>query len=339
MPTILKRPNWWLPESAATPESTYRRRREFLKQAGLASIGVVAGACAPNGARSADPQEGKVTASEVLPARGRAAVDAALAAHPDRYPAPRNPGFELDRALTDREIAANYNNFYEFRNDKVTLPRYAQELTVRPWAVKVSGLVERKLTLDVDDLIRQFGLEERLYRHRCVERWAMAVPWTGFPLHKLIDHVKPLSSAKFVAMKTFLRPAEAIGQRIDTYYKWPYYEALRMDEARNDLTMLVTGIYGEPMPTQHGAPLRLVVPWKYGYKSIKSIVEIEFVERQPGTFWNDLQPREYDFLSNVDPNVPHPRWSQAVEQMLGTGEERPTQMYNGYADLVAELYA
>ncbi|MDX1567946.1 MAG: protein-methionine-sulfoxide reductase catalytic subunit MsrP, partial [Longimicrobiales bacterium] len=203
---------------------------------------------------------------------------------------------------------------------------------------EVAGEVENPGTFDVADLERELGLEERIYRHRCVEAWAMTVPWTGFPLRKLLDRVQPLSSANYIRFVSFDRPEQAVGQRTQNWYPWPYYEALRMDEARNELTMVVTGIYGEPMPKQHGAPVRIVTPWKYGYKSPKSIVRMEFVREQPPTFWNDMAPSEYGFFSNVNPEVPHPRWSQAEEEMIGTGEVYPTEVFNGYGEWVADMY-
>jgi sulfoxide reductase catalytic subunit YedY len=205
--------------------------------------------------------------------------------------------------------------------------------------VKISGLVKKPRTYDLDELLRLTDLEERLYRHRCVEAWAMAVPWTGFAFADLIRIVEPLSTAKFVRMVSFKKPDEAPGQKQYRWYPFPYYEGLTIKEAMNELAFLVTGIYGHPLPVQHGAPLRLATPWKYGYKSIKGIVEFEFTDRQPKTFWNDLAPAEYDFLSNVNPAVPHPRWSQETERMIDTGERRPTQIYNGYGEFVARLYS
>ena len=336
MANIRKRRGWELPLAEATPESVYLNRRRFLRAAGLAGAGVVSLACAGTERAVAGSPEGDESPSGGV--KGQAAVEEALRVHGDKYPAARNPKFKLDRPLTDPSVAASYNNFYEFTNDKAALVRYAQELTLRPWTVEVGGLVEKPLTLDVDEIVNKLPLEERLYRHRCVEAWAMAVPWTGIPMKAFLDLVKPLSSARHVRFVTFYRPSEAIGQREQTWYPWPYYEGLRMDEAANELALLVTGIYGKPLPPQHGAPIRIVVPWKYGYKSIKSVVRIEFVKQQPPTFWNDLQPQEYGFLSNVNPEVPHPRWSQATERMLGTDERRPTLLYNGYGEWVAHLY-
>jgi sulfoxide reductase catalytic subunit YedY len=203
--------------------------------------------------------------------------------------------------------------------------------------VVLDGLVERPVTLDVDDLLRRMPLQERLYRHRCVEAWAMAVPWSGFPLAALVDLARPLGSAKYLQMTTFEDPDVAPGQR-QGWYPWPYVEGLTMAEATNELAFIATGLYGKPLPRQNGAPLRLAVPWKYGFKSIKSIVRFTFTETRPQTFWETIQPAEYGFWANVNPAVPHPRWSQASERLLGSGERVPTQPFNGYAAFVAHLY-
>lgn len=258
--------------------------------------------------------------------------------HFGRFPCERNPRFTLDRAITRETEAAQYNNFYEFGLDKAVCWREAQKLTTNPWKLEVAGLVERPKTFDVADLTRRLPCEERLYRFRCVERWAMAVPWSGFPLRALLELVRPLSSAKFVRFVSFLRPEEALGQKPGSPWKWPYYEGLTIQEAACELAFVATGLYGHALPKQHGAPLRVVVPWKYGYKGPKSIVKIEFVTDRPRTFWNDANPREYGFYSNVNPGKPHPRWSQEHETLIGTGERRKTQLYNGYAALVGDLY-
>jgi len=323
-----------LPERLATPEDVFLARRKFLRTAGLAGVGALALGCSPGQGRAADG----AAAAAGTGLRGADAVREAMRLHAGVYPAPRDARFTLDRPLTDETAAASYTNFYEFKNDKELVASRAAELTLRPWTVEVAGLVEKPFLIDVDMLLRKLPAEERLYRHRCVETWAMAVPWTGIPMKAFVERCRPRSAARFVRFVSFLRPAEAIGQREDRWYPWPYFEGLRLDEATNELTLLATGIYGKPLPPQHGAPIRVVTPWKYGYKSIKSVVRVEFVEEQPPTFWNDLQPTEYDFLSNVNPAVPHPRWSQASERMLGTGERRPTQAYNGYGEWVAQLY-
>lgn len=320
---------WEIAEREATDERVYLDRRTFLRDAGMVGLGLGLAGC--NGSDGAEAPDSAM--------RGADAVAEALRLHPDAYPAPRNPAYTLDRPLTDRTVAAAYTNFYEFRNDKDRIAELAAGLTLRPWTVTLDGLVEQPRTVDVDELLRRLPVEERLYRHRCVEAWAMAVPWTGMPLRSLVELARPLSSARYLRMVSFMRPAEAIGQRVDTWYDWPYHEGLSLAEATNELAFVATGIYAKPLPPQHGAPLRLVVPWKYGYKSIKSIVRFEFVAERPPTFWNEQAPNEYGFVSNVDPAVPHPRWSQATERMLGTGERRPTLPYNGYAEWVADLYA
>jgi sulfoxide reductase catalytic subunit YedY len=216
--------------------------------------------------------------------------------------------------------------------------RHTGDFRPAPWTVEVAGLVARPRTFDLDGLLRTFPLEERIYRHRCVEAWAMVVPWTGFPLAELVRHVQPLPAATHVRFVGFDRPEEA-GHMASRSLPWPYTEGLRLAEATNALAFVAVGMYGHPLLKQHGAPVRLVLPWKYGFKSAKSVVRIEFTDRQPATFWNTLAPHEYDFLANVDPEVPHPRWSQASERMLGTGERRPTLRYNGYGEWVAGLYS
>jgi sulfoxide reductase catalytic subunit YedY len=255
----------------------------------------------------------------------------------DLYPAKRNEAFTLDRPITDEAVNTAYNNFYEFGSAK-TIAKAAQALKVRPWTVKIDGMVEKPQEIGIDDLIRKMPLEERLYRHRCVEAWSMAIPWSGFPLAKLVALARPLSSAKYLRMETFLDPSTASGQR-QTWYPWPYVEGLTMAEATNELAFLVTGAYGKPVTKQMGAPLRLAVPWKYGFKSIKSITRFSFTDQRPKSFWEALQASEYGFWANVNPEMPHPRWSQATEELIGrNGERRPTILFNGYGDYVAQLY-
>jgi sulfoxide reductase catalytic subunit YedY len=255
----------------------------------------------------------------------------------DLYPARVNPAFRsADRPLTAEVEAARYCNFYEFSSGK-SVWRYVGPFRPQPWTVEVCGLVAKPKTYDIDDLIRAFPLEQRVYRHRCVEAWAMVVPWTGFPLAALLAKAEPLPEARYVRFVSFHNPKVASNQG-HSGLPWPYNEGLTLAEATNELAFLATGMYGHPLLKQHGAPVRLVVPWKYGYKSAKSIVRIELTERRPATFWNTLQPTEYDFEANVNPAIPHPRWSQASEKMLGTWERRPTVLYNGYGEQVAGLY-
>ena len=313
-----QRPSWHLPESAATPEQTYLDRRRVLAALGMGGIGAIGAAAIGRNAfaKLLDPSE-------------------ALA--PELFPAPRNEAFVLDRPVTEEELAVTYNNFYEFGSHK-QIWRAAQSLIVKPWSLKIDGLVAQEREIDAEELIRAMPVEERLYRHRCVEAWAMAVPWTGFPLKALIDWAEPLGSAKYVRFETFEDSSVAPGQR-QFWYPWPYVEGLTMAEASHDLSLIATGLYGKPMPKQNGSPIRLVVPWKYGFTSIKSIARISFVEERPLSFWEEIQGSEYGFWANVNPEVPHPRWSQAEERMLGSDEKVPTLLYNGYADEVAGLYA
>jgi sulfoxide reductase catalytic subunit YedY len=255
----------------------------------------------------------------------------------DLYPVKRNEKFTLDRPITDETVNNTYNNFYEFGSSK-TIAKAAQALKLRPWTVKIDGMVEKPQEVGIDDLIRKMPVEERLYRHRCVEAWSMAIAWSGFPMAKLVEFAKPLSSARYVRMETFLDPTTASGQR-QTWYPWPYVEGLTMAEATNELTFLVTGAYGKPVSKQMGAPLRLAVPWKYGFKSIKSITRFTFTDQRPKSFWEALQSAEYGFWANVNPEVAHPRWSQATEELIGRGgERRPTLLFNGYGEYVAHLY-
>lgn len=326
MANIILKPSWQGNERDVTPEDLYWNRRQFLRMMGCAGLGVLTAGALPacSSASSEPPGPGAFVSPQ--PALPVAAV--------------RNEAFVVpERPLTPYRSAANYNNFYEFTTDKERVAKMAQQLTTEPWTLEVSGLVEKPQTFDVDQLLKQFPLEERIYRFRCVEAWAMTVPWVGFPLATLLKEVVPLSKARFVRFVTVLRPEEMPGQARQDWYPWPYFEGLRLDEALNPLALLAVGMYGKVLPKQNGAPIRLVTPWKYGYKSPKSIVKIELTEDQPETFWNKLQPREYGFYSNVDPGVPHPRWSQASERLISTGERVPTKLYNGYAEQVASLYA
>jgi sulfoxide reductase catalytic subunit YedY len=306
---IKNRPGWEMPESRATPESVFLNRRSLLG----AGFGLAAGSALPS-------------------------IAAAQAADPtlDLYPAKRNEAYTLDRPVTEADLAANYNNFYEFGTSKDVVAA-AKRLVTRPWTIAIDGMVEKPFEIGIDELVRKLPLEERLYRFRCVEAWSMAVPWTGIPLKKFVEFAKPLASAKYIRFETFMNPRMAPGQT-QRWYPWPYTEGLTMAEAGNELPMLVTGIYGKPTPNQHGAPIRLITPWKYGFKSVKSITKISFVAERPKTFWEGLQSSEYGFWANVNPEVPHPRWSQASEQVLGSRDRKPTLLFNGYAEQVAGLY-
>jgi sulfoxide reductase catalytic subunit YedY len=244
---------------------------------------------------------------------------------------------ELGDPTNSYQDITNYNNFYEFSVQKEAVNPLSQEFTTEPWTVEVSGLVNNPKTYGIEDLLSLFPQEERIYRLRCVEAWSMVIPWMGFPLASLLKEVEPTSDAKFVRFETLYRPEEMPGQR-NPLFPWPYQEGLRLDEAMNDLTILATGLYGQPMPNPNGAPIRLVVPWKYGFKSIKSIVKIELVAEQPSTLWNTVGSNEYGFYSNVNPERSHPRWSQASERRIGEFSRRPTLMFNGYAEEVAHLY-
>jgi sulfoxide reductase catalytic subunit YedY len=300
---------WELPERAATPEAVFLDRRQVLAGMGLGA-GLIAAGARPAFAAGTP-------------------ID-------DLFPAKRNEAFKLDRDLTPEEVNGQYNNFYEFGSQKEIF-REAEALKPRPWTVTVDGLVEAEKTVDVDELIRAMPVEERLYRHRCVEAWSMTVPWTGFPLKALVDWAKPLASAKYVRFETFNDADMAPGQK-QFWYPWPYVEGLTIAEATNDLAFMVMGAYGKVLGNPFGAPLRLATPWKYGFKSIKSIVKVSFVEERPVSFWEQLQASEYGFWANVNPEVPHPRWSQATERVLHTGERVPTLLYNGYGEQVAGLY-
>ncbi len=245
--------------------------------------------------------------------------------------------YQIDEDLTPHRDIISYNNYYEFGTDKYSPARQAQQLTTDPWSMTIAGEVEKPGTYSLEDLMKPHALEERIYRLRCVERWSMVIPWIGFPLAEMIKRFQPTSKARFVKFTTLERKSEMPGVR-RRVLNWPYVEGLRMDEAMNPLTLMAVGLYGEVMPKQNGAPIRLVVPWKYGFKSIKSIVKIEFVDRQPMSSWEQAAPREYGFYSNVNPQVEHPRWSQKRERRIGEFLKRKTLMFNGYEEQVAHLY-
>ena len=297
-----------------TPEHIYLSRRKFLQAAGL---------LAANAA--------------LLAACGRRPVPLPTSAtRPNAISPPGNETDKLGNPLTPFETVLNYANYYEFTLNPNNVARLSQDFSTSPWQVAVGGLVNQPKTFDIDDL-RKFEQEERIYRMRCVEAWAMVIPWFGFPLSRLLKEVEPLSTAKYVRFETLYDPDQMPGQK-EQSFPWPYVEGLRLDEAMHDLTLLATGLYGTDLQPQNGAPVRLVVPWKYGFKSIKSIVKIDLVEEMPQSLWMATNPREYGFWANVNPEVPHPRWSQATERRIGESGRRETLFLNGYADEVAGLY-
>ena len=309
---------WEIPESQVTPEKVFLDRRRLLKAAAAGPLLLGAG--------------GILAACDETPAQAAGSEDPSA----KLYPVGRNPEYTLDRPITDETLATTYNNYYEFGSSK-NIWQKAQALPIRPWTVAIDGMVEQPMEIGIDDLLAKMPLEERVYRHRCVEAWSMAVPYSGFPLKALVDLARPLSSAKYVKMVTFQDSDVAGGQRA-AWYPWPYVEGLTMAEATHHLTFIATGLYGKPIPKQNGAPLRLAVPWKYGFKHIKGIVRFEFTDQRPKSFWEEIQSSEYGFWANVNPEVPHPRWSQASERVLGQDEKSPTLLYNGYAEFVADLY-
>jgi sulfoxide reductase catalytic subunit YedY len=315
---LIRRPDD-IPASEITPERAYHDRRRFLREAGLLGVGALAfGASGglAGCARGESAEEGGASA---------AAGDGAQPAVPPDVPTPI-------------ESATSYNNFYEFGTDKEDPKANAGTLRTRPWSVVVEGLVKRPGTVPLETLLQGVPAVERVYRHRCVEAWSMVIPWMGHPLGDVLRRLEPLPSARFVELTTLYDPQQMPGQRT-AVLPWPYVDGLRLDEAMHPLTLLVTGMYGKPVPNQNGAPLRLIVPWKYGFKGVKSIVKIRVTDRQPKTSWNEAAPDEYGFYANVNPAVDHPRWTQARERRVGEFRRRPTLPFNGYADQVARLYA
>ncbi len=302
---IMRRRGWEIPEHKVTPEAVVLGRR-----------GVLAGAMT-------------LAAGPVLADTPPAAPLGAVGPVNDKY----KPG----RALTAEKAVETYNNYYEIDESK-DLWRAAQKIQTDPWSIQIGGMVSKPRTVALEDLFRQVAFEERLYRHRCVEAWAMTVPWTGFPLRQLVKICDPLASAKYMVFQTAEQPKNMPG--LDSpFYPWPYIEGLAIDEAANDLAFVSSGLFGKPLPKQNGGPIRLTVPWKYGFKSAKALAKISFTDKQPVNFWQAIAPTEYGFWANVNPAVPHPRWSQAQERLIGTSEMVPTVIYNGYGDFVASLYA
>lgn len=337
-------PDWQLPEAQVTTESTYWNRRRVLKSLLAGSVALTALPLV--GCRS----QAQVTDGEVAGGGDRAVDPKLLQTYdlPSITPLSTNPDFTAasitDRPLTSQNLASQYNNFYEFGGGK-SIWEKAQNLPTTDWQVEVSGLINNPRTYDLDDLRNTFESEERIYRFRCVEAWSMVLPWVGFPMRKLLEAADPKSDAKFVRFTSFYDRKITTGPGLHLgSLPWPYQEGLRIEEMANDLAFFATGIYGKELPKQHGAPLRMVLPWKYGFKGAKSIVKIEFLAEQPATYWNTLIPHEYGFEANVNPMVPHPRWSQAMERFIGPGdklawEPRETLPYNGYGEYVSELYS
>jgi len=307
------------PAGNITPEATYLDRKQFLKALGVAGVSAaVLAACQNKPFIPGDELQSEGTTTGDVPEAG-AKTD------------------ELGDQLTSYESVTNYNNFYEFTTDKEGVARLAKDFQTSPWEVKIGGLVENPVTLSLAEIRDRYPTEERIYRLRCVEAWSMVIPWQGFPLAALLDDIKPTSEAKYVRFESVYDPKALPGQK-NIFYPWPYVEGLRLDEAYNDLTLLATGLYGKDLLPQNGAPIRLVVPWKYGFKSIKSIVKIDLVEEMPVSLWMESGPNEYGFYANVNPNVDHPRWSQATERRIGELSRRPTLMFNGYEEEVSYLY-
>lgn len=294
--------------SEITPKHVYLSRRQFMKFAGLAVGGIALAAC------------GATPATEThSPPVGLALRD------------------ELGDPANTYDQITNYNNYYEFTTSKEGVASLAKDFQTSPWEIEVYGLVNKPRKYSVDELIKKFPPEERIYRLRCVEGWSMVIPWLGFPLARLLSEVEPTSDARYVRFESVFKPEAMPGQR-QPFYPWPYQEGLRLDEASHDLTLLATGLYGGELPAQNGGGIRLVVPWKYGFKSIKAVVKIELVAEQPRTLWSDIAPNEYGFYANVNPQVDHPRWSQRSERRIGEFKRRETLMFNGYAEQVAQLY-
>jgi sulfoxide reductase catalytic subunit YedY len=305
-----------IPASEITPEHLYLSRRQFIAAAGAIAATTILSAC---GVQTASTQAPSSSSGNSTPPQASRNTD------------------ELGDKLTPFETITTYNNYYEFSLEKEGVAPLAQNFRTAPWTIQVGGLVNKPRTFSIDDLMK-FTQEERIYRLRCVEAWSMVIPWTGFPLSKLLAQVEPMSNAKYVRFETVLDRNQMPGTR-DGYFSWPYVDGLRLDEAMHDLTILTTGLYGKPLPPQDGAPIRLVVPWKYGFKGVKSIVKIDLVEAMPVSFWMNSAPNEYGFYANVNPDVSHPRWSEASERRLGELTRRKTLMFNGYADQVASMYA
>ncbi len=308
-----------IPSSEITPKQAYLSRRAFIQAAGGLAGSLALAACGVQNSETASPTK-TAAPSPSLPTSTAILTD------------------EYGTAVNSFEDITNYNNYYEFSVDKRAAAALARDFPTSPWEVEVSGLVNKPQKFGVEDLVKKFQPEERIYRLRCVEAWSMVIPWMGFSLAKLLNEVQPTSDAKYVRFESILKPDEMPGQKSGSY-PWPYQEGLRIDEAMHDLTLLATGLYGGELPAQNGGGIRLVVPWKYGFKSIKAVVRIELTTEMPDTLWSSIAPSEYGFYANVNPTVNHPRWSQSSERRIGDLGRSPTRMFNGYEEQVAGLYA
>lgn len=335
MAYIISPKPWHESRTKSIEEADYWNRRELIKKMGLATGALM---MAPSLLSACSNKKGSAQKSPLQ----EQADSFTFKGMSDLYPAQRNKKYTLDRPMTEEYDATHYNNFYEFIHpaDKniYNVYKYINQFDTSDWKFEVTGLAENTGEFYLGDIIQKIGLEERTYRFRCVERWSMAVPWTGFPLAKLVKFLQPIPQAKYIRMETYANPEQMPGVKNQSWYPWPYFEGLTIEEAMNELTLIATGIYGKPLPKQNGAPMRLVVPWKYGYKNIKSIIRFEFLDYEPETFWHKIAPHEYPFQSNIDPDVPHPQWSQAIERMIPDGEPRKTLKYNGYGAYVAHMY-
>jgi sulfoxide reductase catalytic subunit YedY len=320
--------------SEITPEHVYLNRRKFMVAGALGAGALAVAACGPSRSPEQAMQDAAANQAKAAAALDGAALPAALAS---TEPTASQATDELGDPLNKFEEITNYNNFYEFSMNKEAVADAAQAFNPYPWTVEVGGLVNKPRTFAIEDIYKLFPQEERIYRLRCVEAWSMVIPWVGFPISALLKEVEPKNEAKFVRFVTVMRPEEMPGQN-SAVLEWPYQEGLRIDEAMHPLAIFATGMYGKPLTNQQGAPFRMVVPWKYGFKSIKSVVKVEVVDSIPGTAWNTAAPSEYGFYANVNPNVNHPRWSQSTERRIGETGRRDTLMFNGYEEEVASLY-
>lgn len=344
MANIKIRKPWEIRGVRPVEEKVYHQRRKIIKQLGLMTGGLLTGGLF-TGCEKEPSILTQPTPTPSIPSTPVGDKTFTFEGMDRLYPATLNPKYELDRTLSAEIDVTRYNNFYEFipavnleKEIRYDAYKYVTDFDNRDWKIQVTGLAKKTGFFNLGDLIEEIGLEERTYRHRCVERWSMAVPWTGFPLAKLLQFFEPDSKATHIRTESKSNAATMIGVREMDWFPWAYFEGLRMDEAMNELAFVATGLYGKPLKKQNGAPVRLVLPWKYGYKSPKSIVKIAFLDSEPETFWHQIAPEEYSFLSNVDPEVPHPAWSQELETKIINGDVVKTLKYNGYGEYVADLY-